>query len=372
MSSDAASLAEALQSLPLFRTITAAKIVQSAEVWRLRSLERGEVLWSEGEPAAELCVVRSGALSIRVKGDEEVGLVRTGELCGEASAFLPGAARTATVVAAEATDLLVLRSSWLRLLRRDHEEVYDALLSSALRVMVRRVGGADARIARLVEGNQPSPARDEPSALGRLFRRLASGGEPDPPTLAPILRTLPSLDRCTDQDLGRILGAFTPHRVRDGDLLFLEGEKADALYVVALGHVDVVRNVGRQNARTLVRLGPGALFGTSVVAGSSRTASCVAAGDGWTFVMRKKALDGLRGEPGRAFREALLSALGQQLRVADELLGEVLQGHRTPATVKLDPSRLERAHRALQAYISNLGIEELTDDDLPTVEPDVE
>ncbi len=370
MPSNAERIAEALQSLPLFRTITAARILDSANAWSERQLARGEVLWREGEPAIELCVVHTGALSIRVNEDEEVGLVRAGELVGEAAAFLPGTARTASVVAAEDTRLLVLPSSWLRLLRHEHSEVYDALLRSALRVMVRRVRAADARIARLVDGDQPSPSRSEPSAVAKLFRRFSESPSGDAPTLAPVLRTLPSLDRCTDQHLGRILTAFTPRQVREGELLFLEGEKADGLYLVAQGQVDVVRNVGRQNARTLVRLGPGALFGTAVVSGSSRTASCLAASDGWIFQMRPKAFHALRDESGRAFREALLSALGQQLRVADGLLGEVLRGERTPDPVDLDPSKLEQAHRALQAYISNLGIEDIVEADLDTVEPD--
>ena len=75
-----------------------------------RVLEPGDVLFRQGDPGTEVFIVRSGRLRITHReGDREVelGFADPGEMVGE-MAFVDQAARSATITAAEPTDLAVL------------------------------------------------------------------------------------------------------------------------------------------------------------------------------------------------------------------------------------------------------------------------
>jgi CRP-like cAMP-binding protein len=80
----------------------------------LRKLSRGDVLFAIEEPADELALIVDGKLEV-VFGDETMGTLGRGALCGEASAFLDGEVRTATVRAIDATRALVLGDEGLTL-----------------------------------------------------------------------------------------------------------------------------------------------------------------------------------------------------------------------------------------------------------------
>jgi hypothetical protein len=71
----------------------------------LRKLSRGDVLFAIEEPADELALIVDGTM----------GTLGRGALCGEASAFLDGEVRTATVRAIDATRALVLGDEGLTL-----------------------------------------------------------------------------------------------------------------------------------------------------------------------------------------------------------------------------------------------------------------
>lgn len=111
------------------------------EVCAKRTYPRGQYLWYQGDDSAHLIVVVSGLLKVVLSSEEgdEVVLVTLGpgETVGEL-ALLDGSPRSAAVVAAEPTTVLMLtRPTVLDLMGR-HPAVLDAVLRS-LGQLVRRL-----------------------------------------------------------------------------------------------------------------------------------------------------------------------------------------------------------------------------------------
>src|SRR5262245_17599849 len=98
-------IAESLARSPVFRGVDARALAATAPRWSERALAAGELLWYEGEPAAELALVLTGELEVVVEG-LPISRVQAGELAGEAATFVAGDRRTATVRARAAARLL--------------------------------------------------------------------------------------------------------------------------------------------------------------------------------------------------------------------------------------------------------------------------
>src|SRR5687767_9441028 len=62
----------------------------------------------------------------------------------------------------------------------------------------------------------------------------------------PRLRNVALFAGMSDADIDRICSGVTDVRLAPGDVLFSEGDKGDAAYVVVSGEVDIVKSVGRR------------------------------------------------------------------------------------------------------------------------------
>lgn len=104
----------------------------------------------------------------------------------------------------------------------------------------------------------------------------------------------PQRTHLTELDLGRVPvfrqvdghtlqsveAALTPRMMHAGEIIFREGDAADAFYVVAEGHVRIVSDAISERV-ALARLGPGQYFGEmALVAGAPRSAAAIADSDG--------------------------------------------------------------------------------------------
>jgi NTE family protein len=120
------------------RTALAARFVP-------RSVQGGDVVLREGEPADGLYLVRSGRLQVRRVTDEAddqvVGEIGRGEVVGEAALLTEGA-RTATVVALRDSELLHLSVEAFERLVADHPELLRPI---ATQVVERMVAARDRR-----------------------------------------------------------------------------------------------------------------------------------------------------------------------------------------------------------------------------------
>jgi len=316
-----------LSSLDVFARLPPDELAAAGSLWMRRLLEPGEVLWLHGQQAEELAVLVRGEMVARI-ADEDVGRIPQGNLVGEAAALCSDW-RTASVFAETDCELLVISSRGLRLLRAQHATVYERLLHRALDQIVRQIQEVDRHIAQLAEGGTDRPKRKKEGAFASFVQRLTGAHSEAPPPALPALRQIGVLKDAPSEAVIAISAALTPHRVRSGQPVFLEGDPGDGVFLLVDGCVEVVRGVRGGRGEVLANLFAPALFGTgSLLTRERRNASCVAAEttDCWVFEMSSGAFRGLRGEAGLLWRQVLLSALWFQLSRADQQLVKLKRG----------------------------------------------
>jgi CRP-like cAMP-binding protein len=203
---DPDSVVGALAAVPLFAGLDTAGLVSLARAVRPRRFRRGEVVFHLGDPGDALFVVSAGAVKITLPsegGDEAIiATLRPGDFFGEL-ALLDGAPRSATAVALEPTETLVLPREPFRALIATEPAIRDALLAAVARELRRLTvhveelhfldiaGRLAARLAHLatVHGK---PGRDGTLRLD-----------------APLTQTdLASMVGCTRQSVNKLLGLF--------------------------------------------------------------------------------------------------------------------------------------------------------------------
>jgi CRP-like cAMP-binding protein len=117
----------------------------------------------------------------------------------------------------------------------------------------------------------------------------------------------------TSMDL--VAGALRVRRFKRGETIFHAGDPADALFIVASGHVKIIipADDGSEPA-ILTTLGPASYFGElALLDGAPRSATAVATDAVETQVLRRDGFDRLvDAEP--ALRRALLAALAAEIR----------------------------------------------------------
>src|SRR5690348_10128390 len=141
---DEATAATALRQCGLFSAADDAAIASLVRVLRVRKFRRGETIFHQGDPGDALFVVDKGSVKVVLPSDEGaepaiVAILGPGEFFGEL-AILDGAPHSATIVAVEPTETLVLhRDAFLGLIDSD-AGLRRALLAS-LAVEIRRLTG---------------------------------------------------------------------------------------------------------------------------------------------------------------------------------------------------------------------------------------
>lgn len=103
------SLAEILQSVPLFQDLTPKELRSLERVVHSRTYQAGETVFVETEPGAGMYVIRSGRVDIVLKHKTENPLLlaelEAGDFFGE-MALLGDTSRSATAVARERSELI--------------------------------------------------------------------------------------------------------------------------------------------------------------------------------------------------------------------------------------------------------------------------
>ncbi|MCB9744909.1 MAG: L-tyrosine/L-tryptophan isonitrile synthase family protein [Alphaproteobacteria bacterium] len=304
-----------------------------SERWPARRLERGEVLWHQGDEAEELAVLESGRLEVLVDG-AKVNEIGPGELFGEASAFMSLAPRTATLRATQPSRARVCDKARIARMRRGDPERYDGLLEHALVSLARRVHASGERLTQLAEGVQERPEAlrrpDEPlksPAALRLERHAAR--------LA--LRTLPPLAALTDAELDALAGCMRARTLEPGEAACEEGAACRSVFLLADGSLEVLRNIGTCRAVPVATIERESLLGLlGLLLGTPRNATLVAATPCLVLEMDLAAHEALGGAVGRAWRETLLQALREHITSVDRSL------------VQLGARRAERIRRQYQ------------------------
>jgi CRP-like cAMP-binding protein len=202
-----------------------------------KRFRRGETVVREGEPGESLHLVRSGRLAVRVSTPDgataTLTVISAGDYFGEL-ALLGDHVRTATVVALEPGETLVLTRSSFDALRRSHPGV-ERVLTEALSRRVQELSAAllealyepvDRRVmARLVD-----LARTYAAAAGPGTTTPGKASAQAPPVTVPI----------TQDDLAGMAGTTRPttnqilQRLADDGVLTLGRGRIELRDVAAL------------------------------------------------------------------------------------------------------------------------------------------
>lgn len=163
---------ELLRRLPLFRRVSPALRAKVAAVARLRSFERGELIFAEGDPSDAFIVIISGRVKVfksTPTGKEIIlEIFGAGDPLG-AVAVYEGAPFMASALTLEATELLSIeQAAFFRLL-----EAEPAFVRGLLSGLTLRLAELTRRLAEL------TGARVE-TRFARLFLKLCDQiGKPD-------------------------------------------------------------------------------------------------------------------------------------------------------------------------------------------------
>jgi CRP/FNR family cyclic AMP-dependent transcriptional regulator len=143
---------QVLREIPLFKLLDEREQQDLMRVLERRSCAAGETLFNFGEPGDSLYIVVAGRIELFIKDTTGSKIVLTvcepGEVFGELSLF-DGGARTASAVALEDTELLVLdRQDLVQFLRRNPDAALDFLS-----MMGQRIRSADALLRKTAARN---------------------------------------------------------------------------------------------------------------------------------------------------------------------------------------------------------------------------
>ena len=210
-----------------------------------KRFRRGETLVREGEPGESLHLVRAGRLAVRVSTSDgataTLTVMSAGDSFGEL-ALLGDHVRTATVVALEPSETLVLTRSAFDALRRSHPAV-ERVLTQALARRVQELSAAllealyepvDRRVmARLVDLSHTYAAPAGPTRSASATSLGAPAG-PAPGAPSPVVVPI------TQDDLAGMAGTTRPttnqvlQRLADDGVLTLGRGRIELRDVAAL------------------------------------------------------------------------------------------------------------------------------------------
>jgi CRP-like cAMP-binding protein len=241
-----AAAARALAATPLFAGMPSDALQALVANLQLVSLDRGELLFREGDPSDALYVIVEGEVSVQAEGPPRVETSRLGPgtFIGEV-ALMTDQPRSATVSCVVPAELLRIDRHTLSRVLANHGDVLRAVL-------------------RFV--------RD------RLVDRW--------------MRTSPLFRPFNDTERVELAAKFKFLEIDAGTVLLGAGERPDGLYIVLAGQFLVLRNKS-----AIAQLGPGDLIGeTALLAGGAFNSEVVARGKGLALCL-----------PAAAFREVIMT-----------------------------------------------------------------
>src|SRR5690606_10773912 len=109
-----------LARMPLFRPLNERELLRVLQVTDVVPYRAGQLVMREGERGEELFIVLSGALKV-MRGETELATLTSGDHVGE-MALVRSQPRSATVVSASDSELMVIRrTEFFEILRKEHQ-----------------------------------------------------------------------------------------------------------------------------------------------------------------------------------------------------------------------------------------------------------
>lgn len=139
-----------------------------------------------------------------------------------------------------------------------------------------------------------------------------------------VLSRVPLFAALDDEASRALRASLKRHDLVRGDVIFREGERGDALFVVTEGKVKLARSAADGRENLLAVMGPADMFGElSLFDPGPRTATASAVTDTTVVSLSHDALEPwLRGRP--EVSQQLLAALARRLRRTNEALADLV------------------------------------------------
>lgn len=315
---------EDLRIFLAFQHFNEGDLARLAPLGIYEAVEPGDKLFCEGDDSQDFYVVLAGAVSgyrDTPVGRQPLGDLRAGAICGEVS-FFDLQPRPATVECS--VPGLVLRfpaDECKRLTGRLHSLQVSLLrsfwtsLSLKLRLanqaMVETIGSRRI-LPRQGQAHPGATAEVSPAAKIEVFHKRGL-------TAAEL----------------RLLAATIPtHRWEPGQFIFVEGQEADAMYVVLEGQVRISRRIPNMGEEALAILGHGEIFGEmALIDDQRRSADAIAHDEGCTLLVLHKAdteeIFAMRSAAALQFLHLMCEMQCQRLRSMIKLLANwrMMVGH---------------------------------------------
>lgn len=171
-----AALINTLRASRLFGGLSPAELARVAAITLVKTLDRGEYLFREGQPARGFFIVQKGAINVHrltAAGKEQViHIFRTGESFAEAALTLPTGYPADARAVEPSQVLLVEKEGFLALLSRQPELGLRMLASMShhLRVLVEQLEDltlrdVETRLANWLVKRCPAGADDRPARI---------------------------------------------------------------------------------------------------------------------------------------------------------------------------------------------------------------
>jgi len=213
------AIAGTLRSCELFADLGPAELHAITELTELKTLEKGDYLFREGEPAQGFYVVQKGAINVHrvtTGGKEQViHIFRAGESFAEATlATMSGYPADAQAVEPSQV-LLIRKEGFLALLRRQPELALRMLASMSLHLRV------------LINQMEDLAVKDVETRLANwLLKRC-----PDTGSNRPVTIELKTTKRVLAAELGTVSETFsrTLAKLRTNKLLTVKGKTVTIL-----------------------------------------------------------------------------------------------------------------------------------------------
>ncbi len=269
-----AAARRALSATPLLAGLGPAALAVLVDRLELIHLEKGKVLFKEGDPGDTLFVISEGEVAVVSEGPPRTELSRLlpGAFFGEV-ALITDAPRSATIVAVANTELMAIDRGVVAELVGQHPDV--------LRVILRFI-------------------------KNRLVERVIHTG----PLFAPF----------AERERRSLAERFDFLEIESDTGIIGQGTRPDGLYVLLAGRAEVLRtDHGGGSPRSLGFLGPGEVFGEMALYGSEPSLASVQT-RGKVLALRM---------PASTFREVIMTH-PQVLAFVDELAQQRRQEIETP------------------------------------------
>jgi CRP-like cAMP-binding protein len=321
-----------LQTIPLFSDLDAGELAEILSLARPFSFAAGHTIFRQGDDADGMLVIERGRVRVssRLLGEDEVELsiLGAGDVLGEYSLVDRGA-RSATARVIEPCDGLFFSSRHFEVLRTDLRPAAFKTMRKMTRELSERLRSLDRAIGAKSSGatlrRLPPWVRDAGDALGTAVSNAVIDRR--------ALRLLPFFGSLESPEVEELLSILPAWQVSKGRILIRQGNPAGSAFVLVRGAVQVVLEV-EHGVEDVAVLGPGKIFGVSLIENRPRKATCYAREPSIVLeIDARRFAELFEGRSPIAFKlfDALDEMLIGQLRASNRRLGRLVALERVGA-----------------------------------------